>query len=461
MVYPESWKCPNCRHIVKNNKMCTNCKFKYSLHYPELWSCPECGELISNSKICPKCNYPNELHYPYLWHCPECNNLVHSSTSCSKCGYEAADEKSSENKIKLEKKLRKYFTILKERKNIVLISAGIITLLGLLLLFSIPALPENYITKDFAKAGENFNLYVNTNPNAESVTLSLTNPTSGEVTEYSAEKNGKTSWIVRNLMLNESGEWSAIVKIKTFSATTDLIDTLNVQSICEENDDCSDNKVCCNGACITSCISNNDCDDSLTPTIDVCNNPKTCNYYCTHEEPSCSFNSDDYCPVNCNRENDIDCTNCPNNQVLCSNACYETCYINNDCDDNNISTQDSCVKSINPCNSYCTNTPYSEINCSSGKIRVGSECVVPACMTEDDCYDNRDNYAYKCYNGGTINAYCYYQPCLAGQIMCKIDGLNACVYPACDNNNDCDKGEAGVFYYCKNHGTCDAYCTEI
>ncbi len=85
MVYPDSWKCPNCGTYNLDTKRCKKCGFKYSLHYPSLWICPQCGAVVKESRVCPKCKYPTDLHYPSLWHCPKCGRLIRNSRTCPYC----------------------------------------------------------------------------------------------------------------------------------------------------------------------------------------------------------------------------------------------------------------------------------------------------------------------------------------------------------------------------------------
>ncbi|MBN1923502.1 MAG: hypothetical protein JW791_01945 [Nanoarchaeota archaeon] len=460
MVYPDSWKCPNCNKIVKNNKICSNCRFKYSMHYPNLWQCPECRELVSDSVSCPKCNYPNELHYPHLWHCPKCNNLVHSSTKCSECGYETREEKLLEESkdYSLQKKISSYGDIIKKRKNVLLASIGIITILGVLLILSTPTTPVNTLVAGNVVAGESFTPYLTTSSAAQSVNFILTSP-NGNSYEYPGELDDKGNWVVNDLVLNESGEWRIITQIKSFSSVTELINSINATKSCDSNKDCN-NGICCYGSCVKLCGNDNDCDDGNEFTTNTCVSAGSCSAKCVFKEPACfSSVSDDYCPSNCSLENDIDCNNCPVGKVLCNNQCYKPCYTNSDCSDGDSSTSDTCVASSNPCNSYCTHTYYSDMGCPSGKIRVGNTCISPSCFTDEDCDDGRSNYAHKCYFGGTENSYCYHQPCSSDEIVCKVNGVNTCVKPACSSNSDCNDGTPNKEFYCMNHDSCAAYCT--
>lgn len=454
MVYPESWKCPNCHELVKKNKICPECKFKYSLHYPRLWNCPKCGDLVSESRHCSKCNYPLDLHYPELWHCRECGALVHSSTKCSDCGYSSRKFEVGVNP-RIHSRLD-FNDILKKRRDVFLVSVGIITLLGVLILLSIPS-PVSSFNTNQVLSGESSSFVFNTGLSAESVSFEFTSP-NGFVYSYGGVLSNNGYWIVPNLIFNESGNWSVVTEVNSFGATTELIDYVLVQPECDSNSDCSDS-VCCFGTCVNVCESDDDCSDGLSYTVDTCVLPNSCEAKCVNLEVGCDLSvSDNYCPSGCSVEDDVDCTNCPGGQIMCNNECFSPCYSDNDCSDGNSSTFDECITSLNPCNSYCRFTPVYDVACPAGKIRVGVKCMKPACFTHQECDDGREGFAHKCYYPGTQQSYCYHQECGVNQVVCTIKGSPACVTPVCDSNSDCDAGAPNTAYYCMNHGSCNAYC---
>jgi hypothetical protein len=138
MDYPKKWKCPNCYELVENNKICPKCKFKLGSHYPKLWSCPACSNLNSDSEFCKVCEYPNNLSFPKLWHCHECSNLVKDSAKCGICGFEM-NEKNPQPLQVIEKKVAKKDFM--DKKNIYLMSIGVIILSLILVFYSLDYSP--------------------------------------------------------------------------------------------------------------------------------------------------------------------------------------------------------------------------------------------------------------------------------------------------------------------------------
>ena len=451
MSYPILWKCPNCSKIVKNNKSCPNCNFKFSKHFPELWNCPNCDDLVGNKTSCPHCEYPNNLDYPQLWHCNKCGHLVENKTSCPKCGFSRDSvKKSNPINFKLSKK------DLFKKQNLILYSVGIIALIGILLLFNMPSTPVNELSVTTVSAGESFESSFDTNLNAESAIFEFISP-NGKVIEKNAVKN-EDSWLINDLVLDETGDWEVIISLKNFGSTTEIFKTINVLSSCSENSDCDSGR-CCFGACKNVCLSNSDCDDGISYTVDVCNLPNSCGAYCSHNEPTCfSAISDDICPSNCNALTDKDCTNCPSNTLECDGECLDVCFNDYDCNDGNSLTYDYCIKGVSDCDNYCNHTLYSEMGCDDGYIRLGTECIHPVCLNDAECDDNKVNTADYCIYPGTINAYCGHDACLSTQVVCTVDGKQQCKTPVCDDNSDCDTGEANSGAYCKNPGSCGAYC---
>ncbi len=445
MSYPESWRCPNCRKLVKNNKICPNCHFKYSKHYPDLWHCPNCNTLVYDSRRCPKCSYPDNLHYPDLWHCPECQHLNHSTEKCIECGYIPNFDEVSKKITPVERK-----RILSFRKKEISYVVGAITLIGILLLIAFKPSPNEFTVSN-PIAGSETNITLRTDLAAQSVTFELISP-SGETYTLNASYS-KNGWLLNNLVLNESGTWTAVARIRNYGAITDITKVFSVQSSCSNDYDC-DIGLCCKGACFQPCVEDSDCDDGNNYTVDICNNKNTCSAKCIHAEPKCSFISDGYCPSNCNAENDADCTNCPEGKILCGATCHKPCQIDSDCDDGSDATIDRCMSSTDPCSSYCVNILKGDIQCPTGKINVDGECITPECSTNKDCY-KEGNYGYYCDNPGTKDAKCVVWECPKDAISC--DGR--CMVPLCSSNADCDQGDRSKFYFCINPGQCDAYCT--
>ncbi|MDD2678908.1 MAG: hypothetical protein PHG04_02265 [Candidatus Nanoarchaeia archaeon] len=249
MNYPKKWKCPNCGEIVEKNKLCPNCKFRFSNSYPQLWNCPNCNNLISDSEFCKTCKYPNILSFPQLWHCHECSSLVKDSAKCDVCGFEKKElNGKNDSEPIIEKKLKKNDFL--NKKSGYLIAGGIIVLCFILIIFSLGSnnyLPEEQeffagvqFSKDFALAS-----------NIESAAFEFKS-VSGKTIILSGEKKDKNIWSINDLTLNESGIWEIKITCVIGHSYFELTDYLNMKSSCNVDDDCI-NGVCCLGACLEEC----------------------------------------------------------------------------------------------------------------------------------------------------------------------------------------------------------------
>jgi len=151
---------------------------------------------------------------------------------------------------------------------------------------------------------------------------------------------------------------------------------------------------CANGICIR-CLSNSDCNDGNSSTIDICNNPGTTASSCSYNVVRCFSDSD--CGASyflngffCTGRNvsrnliSFKCNNagtslsyCSNSTFIssvqvCSDYCLNgecrtfTCRNDSDCNDNNQYTRDVCNNPLTP-ESYCLNVP---LNCTEAKVFV-------------------------------------------------------------------------------------------
>lgn len=448
MDYPKKWKCPNCSELIENNKTCTNCKFRFGNHYPKLWSCPSCSNINSESEFCKICDYPNNLSFPKNWHCHECSNLIKDSNKCDVCGFEFKEKQSMpETENVIEKKIMKKDFM--DKKNIYLMSIGIIVLSLILVFYSLDFSPKETLSADLV-AGTSFSKDFVLASNLDSVTFELKSPT-GEVLLIEGKKKSDNVWRISNISLNESGVWNVKILGVTGISSFESFDSLDIKNSCTNNSECVTG-VCCSGACINVCSNNLDCDDFNSLTTDVCLNPNTCNAKCSNSGLSCStINRDGYCPDNCNRDNDVDCVSCAANEAVCNNVCKKLeCKSNLDCSDGNPITIDKCIIMNDQCNNYCENNFY-EGSCSQGKIEYNGYCITPSCMSAEDC--RKEGWNYNCLNAGTINAYCSYSKCSSSEILCLINGINKCTVPACKRNSDCLTGQV-----CENAWECNAKC---
>jgi len=449
MDYPIKWKCPNCSEMVDNNKSCPKCKFMLGSHYPSLWNCPNCNNITSKSEFCKICSYPNNLSYPKLWHCHECSNLVKDSETCEVCGFKITEKKPEPAPV-IEKKIRKNDFM--DKKNIYLMSIGVIVLSLILVFYSIDFSQKEEASAEIA-AGQIFSRDFALATNLESVTFELESPT-GQVLIVEGSKKSSNIWSITNISLNESGTWTikilGLIGLSTFESSG----TLNVKNSCTNNSECL-SSLCCEGACFNPCKSNLECDDFNSLTSDSCINIGTCDALCVNSPLECNtIARDGYCPTNCNKDNDVDCASCLADEAVCNGVCKKLeCDSNSDCADNDPRTADKCIIMNNPCSNFCENSYYSG-SCPEGKVEYDGYCVTPACMTAEDC--KRDGWNYNCLYAGAINSYCSYSQCASGQISCPINGVNKCITPACKRNAEC-----GVSQVCQNAWTCNALCVTI
>ncbi len=207
---------------------------------------------------------------------------------------------------------------------------------------------------------------------------------------------------------------------------------------------------CSNSACIKgACSTNNDCNDNNPTTFDSCVNPGKINSFCKNEPMSCSKNSDcgsdgfienkfcqsddvyqKYKVFTCNNAGSLNSsctstidqrlvTDCP--QSCSSGACTNfACNIDNDCDDSNNYTRDSCV---NP-----------------GSVSSFCKHDAIACYTNQDCNDTNPKTQDVCHEQGTVNAYCTH------------------IFVSCNSNSECNDNNSYTKDNCVNAGTSYSYC---
>jgi hypothetical protein len=447
MDYPKKWKCPNCSELTENNKVCTKCKFKFGNHYPKLWNCPVCSNLNSDSEFCKICEYPNNLSFPKLWHCYECGNLVKDSAKCDVCGFELWEKNIQPAQIIEKKTSKKDFM---DKKNIYLMSMGIIILSIILVFYSISYSPGSETISEEVFAGQIFSRDFILATNLDSVNFELKSP-AGQILIVEGEKKSSNIWSIVNASLNESGIWDILITGTFGLSSFQLLDSLEIKALCINNSDCFGG-ICCSGACIDSCVNNSECNDNNSLTYDTCLFSGTCNAKCSNSPLVCStIARDGYCPSSCNKDNDVDCVSCASDEDICNYVCKKIeCKSNTDCFDNNALTIDKCVIMNNKCNNFCENNYY-EGSCADGKIEYNGYCITPSCLTSNDCY--KYDWNYNCLNPATIDAYCSYFKCNSNEILCLEDGLNKCKVPACKNDLDCQAGQV-----CENAWECNARC---
>lgn len=137
----------------------------------------------------------------------------------------------------------------------------------------------------------------------------------------------------------ETCDGSGVCQAGTSPSCNDGLYCTGVDSCNEETDQCvssgdpcSPDTSICNeaaGQCHSvACFSDDQCNDALACTTDLCINPATAAAYCENSWPTCSLVSDGCCSPGCTPENDADCSGCGND--LCEEgedcmSCPEDC----------------------------------------------------------------------------------------------------------------------------------------
>jgi hypothetical protein len=108
---------------------------------------------------------------------------------------------------------------------------------------------------------------------------------------------------------------------------------------CIEDSQCSAGQKCCDGVCITpACLSNTQCNDNNSETVDSCENPASCESYCKNEPLTCGG------------------IVCIAGQICCNETCRTpACTKTSDCDDSDACTRDGCT-TAGTCTAQCSNT---------------------------------------------------------------------------------------------------------
>ena len=261
------------------------------------------------------------------------------------------------------------------------------------------------------------------------------------------------------------------------------------QSYCSNNvapqvvDDCSAQEQCNNGVC--------------NPINIPCSTNSQCGTDGYIGNNYCSVNGDavrDYKTFMCNMPGTPQ-SYCSNNvapqvvddcsaQEQCNNGVCNApieCYIDADCNDNNMRTVDQCIFAGTP-DSYCRNT---EVNCLTN-----NDCGITGFMGSEFCYANDIYKTYQtsiCKSPGTLNSYCdvsagpqLVQDCEDNNPltsdMCVPNPTAHCEHNiiTCKKNSDCGtNGYVGLnycldsdsvarnytAYLCNNPNTPQSYCS--
>lgn len=264
-----------------------------------------------------------------------------------------------------------------------------------------------------------------------------------------------------------------------------LVNSMCVDDIVPVNiENCTD--ICINGACAdVICMTDSDCDDADSKTLDKCENPATLFSHCTHTKINCfndidcginGFTGSGFCSANnqnvlknyltftCHEYGTINsyCTNSTAQIIIqnctdtCSNgACRSiTCYADSDCDDSDIGTEDKCLLP-GTIDSSCENQPiacFDNSDCGSDKW-IGDFLCVGKNLS-------RNYLNFMCNNPGTSSSFCFNSSSLLINQTC----LDICTGTSCKNiecyaDSDCDDSNVGTEDKCLLPGTINSYCT--
>lgn len=191
---------------------------------------------------------------------------------------------------------------------------------------------------------------------------------------------------------------------------------------------CLANDACCPVGCNAAsdvdcpreeeCLFDFECDDYLNATRDLCSEARLCE----HVAITSCIPGDTYCPANCRYPQDTDC------------PAIDQCRSNLECNDNNTATRDECSgtpkRCVNTQITACINGDgYCPISCTS--INDNDCTPTDECSTDGDCNDNRVSTRDSCTGVPKRCSYIEILECRAGDAYCP---------PGCTATTDADCG---------------------
>ena len=164
------------------------------------------------------------------------------------------------------------------------------------------------------------------------------------------------------------------------------------------------NKVACIHRSDDQCVKDFDCEDGLLCTTDTCSGiPKTCSRARIKE----CIPGDGCCPSGCSFAVDYDC---PKGE----------CETNEDCDDYDPMTKDTCEDTPKKCvNEPITECTSGDDYCPSGcNFGNDSDCEVGECETNEDCYDGKTSTKDTCQGNPSLCKHSTITECTAYDGYC-------------------------------------------
>ncbi len=186
----------------------------------------------------------------------------------------------------------------------------------------------------------------------------------------------------------------------------------------------------------------------------ICMNPGTSLSYCNVSIFQSIFDDcrEDFC-------GDFGQNYCKNNSLFHSRTCYDEGCSDNECFSSPFSDEQQVQVCAYGCNNgQCTNQTLEctqDSDCPSGKKCMNNKCVQIECNNNQECNDDNSSTEDICINAGNPNSYCVNNP-----IRCFYDsncGTNGFLNQLfCKNNSVFDKY---ITYNCNNPGTEESSCS--
>ncbi|MCD4740028.1 hypothetical protein K8R43_02410, partial [archaeon] len=188
------------------------------------------------------------------------------------------------------------------------------------------------------------------------------------------------------------------------------------------------------------CSSDEDCSQSSNCLEPTCEQPGLCDADCTYSPITECKNNDGCCPTGCSGSD---------------NDCSAACETDENCDDDNPCTNDTCN------DGDCQYTHIAENTPCSGGICCNGICNTTICEQNSDCDDgNACKKNFTCVSPGNCSATCNYDTintCINDDGCCPgtCDYLTDSDCHQCENNGDCDDSNSCTSDYCNASNLCE------
>ncbi|MFH1436027.1 MAG: hypothetical protein ABIJ56_09955 [Pseudomonadota bacterium] len=201
------------------------------------------------------------------------------------------------------------------------------------------------------------------------------------------------------------------------------------------------------------CTQNSDCDDN-----DFCNGQERCNIdiglcvagappgngavcesdprrICLDGECAQSRCGDGYADRPAGEECD------PPDGETCSEYCIELCAYNEDCDDSDPCTSDTCDRGV------CKHSNYRDgVNCGGGSVCCGGECA--ECCDETHCDEGSECAVGACNAGACVYDLADEGTECSGGVCCGGECVECCDIMPCEDGNECTADACSALGVC-------------